>query len=581
MNRPPARTPVVFGTVGAVLLVGAVFAQDRGPAPGRAGDAAKGQGPTRTFAAPEKCGPCHANLQARPGGFGIPQGNLLVKYNEIFTWQSDDKHSRAYDALVGPRGEAMGRALGYDVKTADACLACHSTGFLKADPPDRDASGANASKAAGVTCGACHGPYNEWEIHGLLAAGNNARWRTLTPQQKTEMGMYDLRDPAARSRVCNSCHVGDPSTDERKVVTHDMYAAGHPPLPGIELATFQEAQAPHWHRPKEIPLLNNVAAKDIKGLLDSFKAKDLGELRRRFHAEGDYPATGTVLAGGVVAFKDSMRLLAAWAKEAKAEGDVQGGNWPDFARMECSVCHHDLVSPGYLGWRQAEARKVAGRPGRPQSRQWPLALARVALELNAKQSRGARPAPDAFQEAVARLHDAFEASPYGDPPRVEKAAEALEAMADELLAGLKQHPLDATALPRILAALAAAPEGDYPDYDSARQVAWAIQSVYDEWKPRKAGERPPAPLDAIAKLVKLDPDATRPQRKALVASKAGQPADAPLLQALARLNEGEYKESLAKAAEFNPAEFKQALSALAASLSEGRTLPPPLPNPSR
>src|SRR5207248_334113 len=33
---------------------------------------------------------------------------------------------------------------------------------------------------------------------------------------------------------------------EGKIVTHEMYAAGHPPLPGIEIATFGDALPRHW-----------------------------------------------------------------------------------------------------------------------------------------------------------------------------------------------------------------------------------------------------------------------------------------------------------------------------------------------
>ena len=35
------------------------------------------------------------------------------------------------------------------------------------------------------------------------------------------------------------------------MVTHEMYAAGHPPLPGFEIATFCSQMPPHWESAAE------------------------------------------------------------------------------------------------------------------------------------------------------------------------------------------------------------------------------------------------------------------------------------------------------------------------------------------
>ena len=56
--------------------------------------------------------------------------------------------------------------------------------------------------------------------------------------------MTDLWDPIVRVRTCVSCHVGN--VEQGKVLTHAMYAAGHPPLPGIEASTFAAAMPNHW-----------------------------------------------------------------------------------------------------------------------------------------------------------------------------------------------------------------------------------------------------------------------------------------------------------------------------------------------
>src|SRR5947209_10193839 len=76
------------------------------------------------------------------------------------------------------------------------------------------------------------------------------KWRGVASQAKEEQyRMADLWDPGKRSKTCASCHVGN--SDEGKVVTHAMYAAGHPPLPGVEISTFSDAMPRHWQYLKE------------------------------------------------------------------------------------------------------------------------------------------------------------------------------------------------------------------------------------------------------------------------------------------------------------------------------------------
>ena len=60
--------------------------------------------------------------------------------------------------------------------------------------------------------------------------------------------------PATRPRAagrCATCHVGSPA--DGKFVTHEMYAAGHPPLPPLEVMTFSRDQPMHYKLPKDLP----------------------------------------------------------------------------------------------------------------------------------------------------------------------------------------------------------------------------------------------------------------------------------------------------------------------------------------
>ena len=95
------------------------------------------------------------------------------------------------------------------------------------------------SGSEGVSCENCHGPYSGWaDPHAV------APFRTLPTAQWEALGFVDLRSPAGKAEKCLSCHIGN--SDEGKVVTHEMYAAGHPPLPSIEVATFTFAMPRHW-----------------------------------------------------------------------------------------------------------------------------------------------------------------------------------------------------------------------------------------------------------------------------------------------------------------------------------------------
>ena len=58
--------------------------------------------------------------------------------------------------------------------------------------------------------------------------------------------MTDLWDSDKRTEVCSSCHIGDAVPEKHRFVTHDMYAAGHPPLPPFETAAFCNMFPRHW-----------------------------------------------------------------------------------------------------------------------------------------------------------------------------------------------------------------------------------------------------------------------------------------------------------------------------------------------
>lgn len=229
-RNPLAPLGVVAALAAAVLGVAAGTGQGQPPG-GAVGRDRAGHAPAlkRTFVSSENCLLCHnPGPPARPEEAPEPLPKLVLQ-TEYKTWNGEDKHRRAFDALKGERGKAMGTLLGFaDVSAERACLSCHASGFERDDPDDVLASKA---RGLGVGCTSCHGPYEEWTEKHYKGVGSNPSWRAKTPESKSrEFGMTDLRDPAVRAGVCVSCHVGNP--DEGKVVTHAMYARGTRRCPG-------------------------------------------------------------------------------------------------------------------------------------------------------------------------------------------------------------------------------------------------------------------------------------------------------------------------------------------------------------
>src|SRR5215469_7893741 len=138
----------VLGIAGFVLLVRALAAtgQDERPRP----KAAPAEVEKLTVSAKE-CGVCHAS----PERYADDRGKLICDMNEASVWEREDKHKDAYNVLLGPRGQAMGKALGelagrpFDVSEERACLNCHATPVYGIEPAQFD------QKQNGVSCVVC------------------------------------------------------------------------------------------------------------------------------------------------------------------------------------------------------------------------------------------------------------------------------------------------------------------------------------------------------------------------------------------------------------------------------------------
>lgn len=507
----------------------------------------------------------------------------FVLLNEYTTWRTRDKHALAYAALEAPRGRRIGELLGIQVTEDGRCLNCHALNH-----PRR--TGQDFNIRDGVSCDACHGPAEYWlKEHAF----DYKDWRKKSPGQKEARGMFDVRDPVKRAELCASCHVGNAA--EGKVVTHAMYAAGHPPLPGFQTAGFCNNLPPHWRGLKDVRYLQTAPP----------------EVQKRYHfGDAAFEQTRLVRASEAVCLRTMARLLAnranftalgpekhaagswpppwlwhqatnqpalRWPELGKDARDPSpktlAGRWPEFAlaQLDCYGCHHELKSPG---WRQVRGY-AGGSPGRPQFQPWPLALADLGIP---------HPAEAAGLKARQRLLvSAFAARPFGDPGRVVEAGTALEEWTRTLKPDAGR--IDRPAARKILRRLCTLPEDYYPDYDSARQIAWAFLAVHSDLSGGK-----PADTKIEALLTELDNNlnltlkaavrgkAAR-ERHALATAAFGRalsPKDfdraladkAGFLEPLQRINDAELAGALKSLRRYDPRHFKRIMSGLADRLKD-------------
>ncbi|WP_020471594.1 multiheme c-type cytochrome [Zavarzinella formosa] len=387
----------------------------------------------------------------------------FVKLNEFVTWSKQDMHSQAFrrinpvdpeDGKPNPIAAKMQENLKYDITKQAACLACHSLDLTPEAPiPDK-----HFNTDYGVSCESCHGPANDW--NGLHV---QAEWRGWTPAQKAAKGMIDLRDPAKRTEVCVSCHIGN--VKEGKFVTHEMYAAGHPPLPAFELVTFCRDEPGHYHQPKN----EAIEKLDPKAAFERYHYRPM---------DSECADARNLAAGSVGTMKAFADLLADSASKA-GPNDVL-----DFALFDCYACHHELKIPSFR-----QDRGYRGVPGRPSLPAWPGEGTRVLLKsLDADASFAKIKAE--YDQSTAALQKAIDARPFGIPAEVAKTARPLGDACGKLQADLAKLPFDTARTEQLYTAWldfvkntpkdkAPGPDGLFLDYFTAQQTGWSIRVLQD------------------------------------------------------------------------------------------------------
>jgi hypothetical protein len=467
MSRMNARGSLVTllfvtGTLLGGLLINPVREQQAGAGQG------KPKVLERFYYGEELCRNCHYKKDPKDR---LPDENaLLYRGIEMNTWYTQDKHKDATMVLYGDRAKLMATNLKYDVAKSAECLSCHGVYIKTQDKKlvNLDTFDKKQREESGVTCVACHGAHAEWVDEHLKVA--KPTWRKYTRQVKdNDWGLRDLWDPAKRAALCSSCHVGN--VDDGKIVTHEMYAAGHPPLPGIEIATFCDALPRHWET-----LTEKIQKRGAKEFF-------LGERKMTFAAfydekhkfnpgekfDQDMEQTQLIAVSTVSVFRASMELIATHADIHAKKPNTDG--WPEFAMYDCYACHHDLKSDS---WRLARAS--TGVPGRPGARTWsatllPQVIGHVQGDMKE------------FTVKLKRLDSAFTETPFGQPDEVAKSARDLANWSKSLLEKLQAKPFTKADSAKLLNGMFDRTAGTVLDFDSARQLAWGTKALFGELHP--------------------------------------------------------------------------------------------------
>jgi hypothetical protein len=390
------------------------------------------------------CAGCHDKPNAIYERTGATK---FVQLTESATWLTLDKHSQAVE-LIDPAKNPLAKQMCEQLKIADIheakqCLSCHAN--WQYDKVEQQWAERPKFHEFGVSCESCHGAASEWK-----GPHEKPEWRKLPPDEKLKKGFIEIRNPLARAKQCLACHVGDP--EQQKVVTHEMYAAGHPPLPGVELETFMQELPPHWRHVSQKLADNKAKFGEDKSEFEHFK--EFLAANPSATAGGDFHKSRSALLSSLVAMEASLTLVGWQFDDQK--------KLPDFAVFDCYACHHDLKSPA---WRQQ--RKDVKRPGRPRPAVWPTTLVDAALAF-------ADVDPAAWHAALDEYRDAFDAQPFGNAEREAAARSKLQAELKKIIVAVEASPSDKAAAERAFVRLCS-PTDATLDYDAARQTAWAVR----------------------------------------------------------------------------------------------------------
>ena len=344
-------------------------------------------------------------------GAARPSKSSSVRQDEYLIWSQDsdmhriDSHHKAYAVLLTDRALRIAHNLGLgDAASADACLDCHADNV----PPEK--RGVQYKLSDGVGCEACHGAAAGWLGVHLTGAGHKANLAA---------GLYPTEQPIARAHKCLSCHLGD----DKRVMTHRIMGAGHPPLP-FELDTFTAIEPAHF-------------------VVD------------RSYVERKGPVNGVQ----VWAIGQAIDVAKRMERLLDPKNAPKGIN-PELVLFDCASCHHDVSQ---LRW----ARR-SSEPGPGLLRLYDATA--VLVQIIA-----ARVAPADAVALGEHLH-ALQRGITDDWGTVEREADHLHTAATGLISVLASHDFTRDDMKALADAVVAA-AGANTEYSRAEQDTMALDAI--------------------------------------------------------------------------------------------------------
>ena len=383
-----------------------------------------------------RCVRCHESPSAIDEQSGVTK---FLRMNESQIWSSKDKHALAFvNVIETDLGKKMLERL--DIPVADfvnsrQCTSCHSNPhWIENNEQLLQLSDETLHRESGVSCESCHGPSLGWDLDHTQPA-----WRKLDSVSKNSHGMLDMRNPRVKAGTCYSCHIGN--VKEGKVVTHDMYVAGHPPLPSVELDVFLQQMPPHW-----VPI-------EDKG--DFHFRSEFVESNRLEHLS----KPSDVAKHAALASLTFVQLVQDVADSSDKYA------WPELALYDCFSCHHELKTPH---WRNNVFSGL--KPGRPYFQLWPNTLVDMMRSESAQS--------ESLDFAALKLH--LNQRPFGDPVQVSTSLEKVRSQLQAIVRQLEEQELEIKDSRAMILQLCRLPEQRTLDFQSARQLAWALKVLLDD-----------------------------------------------------------------------------------------------------
>lgn len=355
----------------------------------------------------------------------------------------------------------------------DNCLTCHA-GILvktKMNPLEPSAlelgrpwsefvADRSAISSGSIGCEACHGRGVKYVFEHIAPD-----WITYDPRAKMGKGFADLENSAIAAKVCLSCHLGDPS--ESKVITHEMYAAGHPPLPPFDLAKFLDetckkhwmelnAKSEKWTKAPSSP--NDPRVEYLRKHFKVTQNSSAGELDDKI--QGHFRKTQQSRVGQVTASLMSQDLMHYNAQNKHLHGD--------YGVYDCVGCHQTLYK---------QVRGASGLPDRVPGR--PLGLMWTRTALSNLEHPGLAPITS-FQK---RLDKDLNKTPFGSPLDIQKSFSEFgqeRSSAKEHLMEFACEPLDQQQADAWLVAFLQDRQSLMGNEWVAKQVFWSLEKYFDD-----------------------------------------------------------------------------------------------------